>query len=422
MKLAHFFAPALAGAALLAVPGCRAQDRAVLAPQSAQESVQATQPRPAKATRAALQKPASSSPTAREAIDGAGLSRFPYVQMTTPTSAVLVWNTRLSSLARVQVRRAEAPESKGNSWRELQADPSPRLQHIVPLSGLIPASKYLYRVGDGKRTLAQAAFETARKPGQKFRAAVWGDSGVDSVGQKKLARQIDKANPNLLLHTGDLIYPAGEARLFDPNFFSIYRPTLARVPFYGALGNHDIDTRNGAPFLRNFVFPRNGPREVEPERCFSFDYADAHIAILDSNLEAQVLEGSVSRWLASDMSASKLKWKLVAFHHPPITDGLHGDEARTRALMPLFSRLHIDLVLNGHDHMYERTRPIGGVTYLVTGAGGAPRYPRRKHRSDFQAFENRVFSFTLLEFAPGKLSARQVDEDGRTLDAWSLSK
>ncbi len=342
--------------------------------------------------------------------------------MTTPISAVLVWNTRLPSPTRIQIRRADEPESKGNSWRNLQADPLAKLQHIVFLKDLIPAYKYLYRVGDDQKILAQGVFETAKPAGQPFRVAVWGDSGVDSRGQKKLAAQIDKVNPNLLLHTGDLIYPAGETKLFDPNFFSIYRPTLARVPFYGALGNHDIDTHNGAPFLQNFVFPRNGPSQVQPERCFSFDYSDAHIAILDSNLEAQALVGPVARWLQADMSASKRIWKLVVFHHPPFSDGLHGDEPRTQALMPLFSRLKIDLVLNGHDHMYERSKPINGVIYLVTGAGGAPRYPRRRNRGGLESFENRVFSFTQLDFGGRKLQARQIDENGRVLDTWILSK
>lgn len=418
MKLAPLLPRLLAATALLALPGCRAREDAV--PGPAPEAVAQTFAAPKSATLAA---PASTSRPAQRAgasvVDSRALSRFPYLQLTTPTSAVLVWNTRQPVPSALQIRRADRTVL---DWERMRFQSEPVQQHVMRLTGLLPSTKYLYRVGHGGRVMAQGAFETARAPGEKFRIVAWGDSGVASSGQKKLARQIEKSVPDLLLHTGDLIYPRGEAELFDPNFFSIYRPTLARVPFYGALGNHDTGTRNGAPFLSNFVFPINGPREITPERCFSFSYADAHIAILDSNLSAQVLAGPVSRWLEADIKRSKLTWKLVAFHHPPLSSGLHGDEARTHALMPLFSRLKIDIVLNGHDHTYERSRPVGGVIYLVTGAGGAPRYPRRSSAPTSRAFANSAFSFTLLDFAQRNLFARQVDDRGRTIDKWSLSK
>ena len=308
----------------------------------------------------------------------AKITRAPYLQNTSTTSAHLIWNTSPPLSTVLEFRRADE-----KSWHA-RRDSNTTTRHIVKLTGLRPDTNYLYRVGSNGVWLKQATFQTDKSAGQRFRVAIWGDSGEASSGQKRLAPRIEAARPDLLLHTGDLIYPRGAARDFDPKFFSIYAPTLARVPFYGSLGNHDNLTQNGRPWLDAFVLPRNGPPEIAPERNYSFDYADAHIAILDSNASAQVLAGPIARWLTRDMNQSRKMWKFVVFHHPPISAGLHGNEARTHALMPLFSRLKIDIVFNGHDHVYSRSKVQNGVIYVVTGAGGAGLYARQKSAKQHQ--------------------------------------
>jgi 3',5'-cyclic AMP phosphodiesterase CpdA len=244
-----------------------------------------------------------------------------------------------------------------------------------------------------------------------------------SRAQFALARQIEAARPDFLLHTGDLIYPAGAAADFNPKFFDIYKNMLARVPFYGSLGNHDAISRKGQPFLVNFVFPANGPAGVAPRRNYSFDYADAHIAVLDSNAPTAQLQRLIVPWLRRDMARSRARWKFVVFHHPPFSSGLHGDDARMqRVLVPVLRELKIDIVFNGHDHAYERWMPRDGVTYIVTGAGGAGLYRRRRVDPLTVRFRNDIHSFTRIDISGGTLRLRQIGRDGSILDDWRLNK
>lgn len=348
--------------------------------------------------------------------------RTPYLQSTTPTSATVVWQTTEPASTLMEYR-LEKPNQK---WQKATANAKRVRQHIVKLSGLKAASIYRYRAGSNGRKTFEGLFQTNKLTGQSFSFAAWGDSGVGGDGQKQLAAQIDRQKPDFLVHTGDLIYPRGQWKGFDPYFFDMYAKTLARVPFYGSLGNHDVLTQKGQPFLENFVLPRNGPSDLTPERNYSFDYADAHFVVIDSNLQADELQKTVVPWLQRDVRRSKAKWKFVVFHHPPFSSGPHGDEKRTRLLVPIFSQLKIDIVLNGHDHSYERFVPQGGVTYIVTGAGGAERYPRRKVRDITASFNNKTWSFTRIDITPNgrqsTLRGRQIAADGALIDEWRLQK
>lgn len=352
------------------------------------------------------------------ALPGVRLSRAPYMQWTTATSAHIVWDTDKPATSQVEYGAA-TPNKK-----PLHISKSDNVtRHIVKVSGLQPGTLYRYRVGSNRRVLASGQFRTAKAAGQPFSFVVWGDSGMATRGQIALARQIERAQPDFLLHTGDLIYPSGAARDFNPKFFDIYRTTLARVPFYGSLGNHDIRSRNGSPYLQNFVLPTNGPPGLAPERNYSFDYADAHIAVLDTNASTTQMRNIIVPWLRQDMERSRARWKFVVFHHPPYSSGLHGDDARTqRVLDPVLQQLKVDLVFNGHDHHYERWKPRGGVVYIVTGAGGAVLYPRKRTDPGTAVFRGRTFSFTRIDITKNTLRGRQIGIDGSVIDEWRMIK
>ncbi|MDF2439121.1 MAG: acid phosphatase type 7 [Abditibacteriota bacterium] len=345
--------------------------------------------------------------------------RDPYLQLASPTSVTLVWQTAqpASTLFEYQLEGAE------KWWTTATVDATPERQHVVKLTGLKPGTRYRYRAGSNGRKTFEGVFQTNKLPGRTFSFAAWGDSGVGGDEQKQLAAQIEKQKPDLLLHTGDLIYPRGQWKGFEPYFFDIYKKSLARVPFYGCLGNHDILTQKGRPLLENFLFPRNGPPGLMPERNYSFDYADAHFVVIDSTLKARELRERVVPWLQRGLRNSKAKWKIAMFHHPPFSSGVHGDEKSTKeTLVPVFEQAKVDLVLNGHDHAYERFHPQNGVTYIVTGAGGAEHYPRRKNRAITAFFDNKKWSFTRVDVDRSTLRGRQIAADGSVIDEWRIQK
>ena len=132
----------------------------------------------------------------------------------------------------------------------------------------------------------------------------------------------------------------------------------------GTLGNHDVRVDGG-----RYEF---GPLGM-PGRYYRRRVGDVSLFLLDSNN----LGAAQVRWLDWALARTDAPWKVVAFHHPPFSCGGYlGDLRVRRALVPLFERRDVDLVLSGHDHNYQRFRRAG-VTYVVHGGGGARLYPLR---------------------------------------------
>lgn len=364
---------------------------------------------------------------ADDAIQAQKLSRAPYIQSTTTHSVQIIWQTDIASPAFLQYKlntsEAEPDFQNANTLILSQS----QTRHHSILQNLQASQTYDYRIGARGKVLFTGQFQTNKTANQDYQFTVWGDSGTGSDGQNALAAQIEKSEPDFLLHTGDLIYPDGAAEDLDPKFFTIYQKVLSRVPFYGTLGNHDIRTENGQPFLDAFVFPQNGPIRIPSERNYYVDYANARIAIIDSTQDEATLQSRIAPWLERVMSTRNATWKFAVIHHPAYSSGAHGNTARIQKVLSLlFSKLHIDVVFAGHDHHYERFKPIDGVTYIVTGAGGAGRYPRKTENPQSAFYWNDDWSFTQIQVSHeggnNTLRGKQISTTGAVVDEWVLSK
>jgi 3',5'-cyclic AMP phosphodiesterase CpdA len=249
-------------------------------------------------------------------------------------------------------------------------------RHAVALAGLDPGSTYHYRVEGVGRSLASGSFCTAPVGDESgFSFAVVGDSGSGGKGQLAVAALLGRLEPDLILHTGDVVYPGGEERHYDRRFFAPYRSLIKDVPVFPVLGNHDVRQENGAAFLENFHPPLDRPGSTK--RYYSFDWGDAHFVALDSELYYHDKGSSATRqkaFLERDLLSTSKRWKVAFLHRSPYGSSRHGGDERIRAdLEPLFARHGVDLVFAGHDHVYERTVPIRGVSYVLSGGGG--KYP-----------------------------------------------
>ena len=92
-------------------------------------------------------------------------------------------------------------------------------------------------------------------------------------------------------------------------------------------------------------------------------------------LESTYPEPEQIEWLENELKASTSKWKIPVFHHPLYSSGdRHGSDLRLREVLePLFLKYNVSVVLTGHDHFYERTKPQKGIVYFVVGSGGQLR-------------------------------------------------
>ncbi|GIW72585.1 MAG: hypothetical protein KatS3mg102_2127 [Planctomycetota bacterium] len=383
-----------------------------------------------------------------QAVAGCGAQREPYrsgpylQQVTAHSAIVALVDTAPRRLAVEYAPLAASPES---SWpaaaRTAEAEPT-RL-HALQLTGLEPDTVYRYRVLEleRERQLAAAWFRTAPLPASRpVRFAVFGDSGrservtealgplspvADSLSgafwpgeQHRVAALLARELLDFCLHTGDVVYPTGARRDYGPAFFRPFAGLIATTPLYPVLGNHDVMSEDGAPWLEVFVTPANNAEGSE--RYYSFECGDVHVACLDV-VSSHALERDSPQlaWLIEDLEAAQqAAWRVCVLHYPPFDDGVKGDTGRVqRMLVPIFTALGVDVVFAGHDHAYERFYPIDGVLYIVTGGGGNSVYPLRASRA---AYAEPVFHAVLGEADRDRMTLRAVDLAGHTFDAVTL--
>lgn len=361
------------------------------------------------------------------------LTRPPSVWLQTPTSILIAWRTDALSTGKVLYGPTPGLGSEA-SHAGTSTD------HPVALTGLDPGTAYYYRIVSGTDSLSDGSdsFRTAPGSTVPFRFLAFGDLGRATPEQIEIAARIDSLNADLAILTGDIIYESGEAANFTPQYFNIYRPTVARIPFYSSLGNHDVVTASGQPYLDAFYLPSNGTAGTE--RYYSFDYANAHFVALEVTVENATPSAAMRSWLDADLAVTTQKWKFVFFHVPMYSNlGTHGDDPTIRAaLEPIFQARGVDVVFQGHNHFYTRTFPIlGGAPvntsqepnyvnpnapiYIVTGGAGRALYALTPLTS-YEAYSASTFHTTVIDVADNALALGAVGRNGTVFDSMTLTK
>jgi Icc-related predicted phosphoesterase len=199
----------------------------------------------------------------------------------------------------------------------------------------------------------------------ELRIAVAGDVGDSGSRLTETGAAIAKlagSDPfDLLLLLGDNVYPSGDPARLPKTVLAPFAGVLDRgTHLLAILGNHDKP--NGDAQLAALGMPGH---------WWSVVRGDVQIIGLDSN---QPDNPDQLAWLQETLVASTATWKIVALHHPPYSAGYQGSDKKVRhAFVPLFERYGVQLVLSGHDHDYQRSKPINGVTYVVSGAAAGTR-------------------------------------------------
>lgn len=357
------------------------------------------------------------------------ISRSPYLQRTTTTSTTVVWGstegtgevvlrepgaavvaTAAGLYAGDPERRAARLSAQHRAGKEL--DPDDIYLLAADLGPLEPGHLYCYQLVAGGVALTEPApLTTAAPPGVKepLRFVALGDSGTGGAAQQAITQRISAVTFDLMLFLGDIAYDDGTPRQLQRNFFAIYRDVLRYVPAYPTIGNHERHTRLGRPYFEAFVLP-------EPERYYSFDWGDVHFVAIDTTQrDARQLV-----WLDRDLTANKLPWVIVYGHHPMYTNSLRGPQMWIRlAFANIITRHHVDLVLTGHEHQYERFR-IAGVNYIVSGGGGGQLTRFFGHSKALK--QATVHHFLSFEVTAKTLVMTAIDISGHEIETLRLSK
>lgn len=350
-----------------------------------------------------------------------------YIQNVSTTAATIAVLTETEQAFAVEL--FEDTGDDGDAAQALRSEPvqtvaeeAAKTIHQLDLVDLEPDKSYSYIVRDGAgRIVGEGKLSTAPPPGTRaISFGVLGDSGrTDGRGRQGdvVKRIVEHADHDLVIHTGDLVYPEGERKDYREAFFVPFAPLIENTPFYPSIGNHDVRADDAAPLLEAFHLPTNDADGSE--RFYSFDYGSVHFVCLDTSTSDLSPGGEQASWLDRDLAAATAPWKVVFFHKSPFSEALHGDDGEVqKAFVPIFESYGVDIVFTGHDHNYQRFKPKGGVHYVVTGGGGTKL--RRVSRSDGLAAAEVAYHFVHVTVDATTLRLEAVDVGGTILDEMEL--
>lgn len=240
----------------------------------------------------------------------------------------------------------------------------PMNRHIVKVSGLEAGKKYIYRVGDASRNWwsQTGSFTIADGSDETTFIHIGDPQSQSAVQYDTFASLIKKAyemyDSDFIIDTGDNVDHGDNFRQWQW-FLDEASDTLMNTVLMSASGNHEDKGTNAID--KNFVYSNVPEQDVTTGIYCSFDYNNIHFAILNTNNldDDDSLNDAQIEWLKDDMAKSDADWKFVAFHKAMYSNGSHykdDDVCEIRdELCKLMPELGIDMVFQGHDHVYLRT-------------------------------------------------------------------
>lgn len=268
--------------------------------------------------------------------------------------------------------------------------------------------------------LQPSAWETGP---DRLRFAAIGDNG--SGGRQalavasRMAQTYGVAPFGLVSLLGDISYYGSFEDRYEDVFARPMGPLLdAGVRFELAIGNHDDDLRHSDESLSRIeaelrLLDTPNPYHRTTHGPVDLFYVDSSVPGVfgpDSKVQWE--------WLDDELASSTSQWKVVLLHHPLYSSGRHGSTLGAREVLePILRRHHVDLVLAGHDHDYERTYPQHGITHVVSGGGCKTT---AVGRSRFTAVSESVLHFLLVDVVDDRLTGRCIAVDGSVVDRFEL--
>lgn len=370
------------------------------------------------------------------------VEREPYFVWMTDSSATIRWWTFQTATPGLRFWAEE-----GDTVQAVLDEEGRR--HSFTMLNLQPATDYSYQIQINDTLWSEiAGFRTFPRSGSKeqFTFLILGDTGTLSAGQLALAERINEEEVALAIHVGDIAYPDGTAAELTVKHFGVYAPLLKRVAMFPAPGDHEWRSNMAQPYVDAFEPP--GGHSSGTPYYYSFTYGNVRFISLDSSdteEHAQAVDyiGNPSsdqyQWLLRELSAARgdpgIDWTIVYLHHSPYSAstgfGGHGSHLPTRrALAPLMDGYRVPFVFSGHDHDYQRSKPIRnnqitdegeGTVYFVAGGGGGRTNFRGTGADWFTDFSEQTFSYVRARVDHYTMRVEAVNTAGNVIDSYELS-
>ncbi len=311
-------------------------------------------------------------------------------------------------------------------------------RHRVAVGGLEPDRVYRYALGDGtpRGWGPWNVVKTAPERGRPLRFLYLGDAQTGFERWGRLLGGAMRRHPGMdfVVLAGDIVDRGNERTNWD-HFFLRAAPVLDRLPLMPCVGNHEYLDVGPRLYRAFFELPHNGPRGIDPDLAYSFEAGDVCFAVMDSTLA--VWDPDAARrqadWLDETLSRTKARWRIAIFHHPVYPSHPWRDMPALREhWVPVFDKHHVNLVLQGHDHAYQRTYPLRGhrradgpdrgTIYVISVSGD--KYVDQVHRANVATGRAGVSTYQTIEIDPraDRLTYRAWTEEGQVVNAFRIEK
>jgi predicted phosphodiesterase len=346
------------------------------------------------------------------------ITKLPLLQDVRADAMTLFWETDGNlAVHAVNWGRASHEENTEVRIETVQID-NTHFVHRTTLTGLSAETSYRYRVRSGTNASPTYTFRTAPRHDTPFTVAWWADS---QVGPTVLQQLI----PSMLAHGVDWMGVAGDlvtsgASLSDWNNYWFkaleFRNIGQTKPALFARGNHDGEH----PFCYAYsTLPGNGS-------WYAFDYGNSRFIFLDSEASTDIAPEQYA-WLTNELNrveTQQAAFRVVCFHKLPYANlwnggGYTGEPWVRQDWVPLLRKHHVDMVINGHAHNYNRG-VTNGVTYIVTGGGGGALDTERVAYWPLFTVEYSRHHYCLMKIDGNTLSWKVYDTTDQLLDTFTL--
>lgn len=350
------------------------------------------------------QSAAAAKTVATLAASDTRVARGPYVQRVDTNSARVVWRTNIPAPSNLSY-------SDGTITTSV-VDPVLRTDHSVLVGPLPSLARITYTLN--YPTPVSGNFRTCSPAPATLNLDAVGDMGGGATPEKDIANLVAADHPDLIAAMGDDVYPTGLDKDYPARLFVPYAAAMRGSSYVTTFGNHEYYSPGAADAHRAYSQPGN-------ESYFSFDCSGVHVTVLDAYRPFH--PGSAQyQWLANDLATTTQPWRVVVLHVPAYSSSVSGPYPGSAGVLnPLFEQYHVQLVLAGHSHNYERTNVINGVTYMVDGGGGNGLNPFSGTPPSWSAYRAAEYSYVRFTITPSLLSGTEVREDGSAGDTFSIA-
>jgi acid phosphatase type 7 len=312
------------------------------------------------------------------------VTRQPYLQIPTPSGITIRWQTGTGVVGKVFYGTSVTDLS--NSVIESQDE---RIYHEVTINNLKPSTKYYYSVESASKGKENQYFITAPENGKSVPVRIWviSDFGQSSSDDNERRLETidrwksfnkDDYHASFIMSLGDQSEDDAIYQL-QHNYFSQLEKVLKVSPLYTTIGNHD-NHDSTVNYLNTFTLPQRGEAGGIPsgnEKYYSFDYSNIHVVVLCSEIYDTTGRYVQVEWLKKDLENNKQGWLIACMHQPLHSAGYHPTDndvsslQRRKEWLTILEDHGVDLILQGHNHVYERSylvdNIIGNSTEITAG-------------------------------------------------------